>query len=148
MSEDDKLLHWAVKGDPQAFYYLQLMFWVLNVWDDLIDKDKPITDGMINQAFHALMVDIPRNPFYKAHSEFLLPILNSGIADYIAANDFESRSDDDIKRISFVIRNNISAIITQCAYLIGGYKWMAEVTVKVNEYIHNDDFEQYLQELK
>ena len=145
MRERDWLV-WACKGDANAVYFCEAWFRVTQIWDDLIDKDNPVSDDKINEAFHTCLVVIPANPFFARHSPYLIPILNSAIADFMDANKLE-RGSEEHQRIAYIIRDTASTIVTHCAYLIGGYEWMKEVSIAVREQIHDEDFKEYQESL-
>ena len=61
------------------------LFRAMHTWDDLVDKDKPVSEADINGAFVALMVHVPANPFYLIYPsrEHLAPALRT-LMDFVA----------------------------------------------------------------
>ena len=62
-----------------AALFVAMVFRVFHAWDDLIDRDVPLADEEINIAFYLAMVQIPRNPFYRANFAELSPIVSQAI---------------------------------------------------------------------
>jgi hypothetical protein len=50
--------------------------------------------------------------------------------------------------IAFVLRDNYCGIVSQCAYLIGGYVWMRKVSPEIRKLIFDETLEQYTERLK
>ena len=103
-----------------------LSLWrVTQVWDDLVDGDKAITNDQISEAFRLALVEIPRNPFYVHHQHTLTPLVLNMILQWQDANVLERQSEHD-KHLAFGLRAGILQIIPVCAYLIGGADWAAQ----------------------
>ena len=69
---------------PDAIRFLHELFHMMHVWDDLIDKDKPIDDAAVNSAFTSLLVHIPANPFYQRFFSHLHPLISVATLDWLA----------------------------------------------------------------
>ena len=59
-------------GNQAAVNFNLLFRDILHTWDDLIDRDKPVSGEAIHQAFRAALVLLPANPFYRDWLEKLL----------------------------------------------------------------------------
>jgi hypothetical protein len=137
----------ALQGNVEAIEFCQIIFRISQTWDDLIDRDRPVEAGEINRMMFEALVELPENGFYQMFFAELRPLIRSYIADWMAANELELESDDG-RRLAFVLRDNVGAIVTQCAYLIGGYSWMQQVNAEVRKHVHEDSFEQYVSDLE
>ncbi len=73
MTDREFMLH-AFKGNQEAVDYVLMVARVVDVWDNLIDRDVPVSDEAINDAFWLLMVEIPRNGFYRTFVDELVPV--------------------------------------------------------------------------
>jgi hypothetical protein len=144
---EHEFLDAALQGNRSAVEFCQIIFRISQTWDDLIDHDNPDGPDAINRMMFEAMVELPENIFYQRFFYELRPLIRSYIADWMAANDLESE-DDSGRRLAFVLRDNVGAIITQCAYLIGGLSWMQQVNVEVRKHIHEDSYEQYVSDLE
>jgi hypothetical protein len=144
---EEKFLQWALQGHTAAVMLCQRVFKVSQILDDLIDKDKPVSDEDIYKAFFNAMVSIPLNAFYQQHQVYLVPLFNQYLTDWYDATLMERQGDNHFRNVSFATRSNVGSIIGQCAFLIGGLDWQREVSVRVREHIHEDTLEQYKEEL-
>ena len=137
----------VLRGDMEGVAFLDILFRVFRVWDDLIDRDRPVDENQINGAFWEALVELPQNMFYHRHFTKLNTTIASIANMWFDANQFERSGDGHQRRISFVLRNVCNDIIIQCAYLVGGYGWMRCVSPHVREFVHNESFESYLKGL-
>lgn len=138
----------VAKGDEVAADFIIKMAYVLHVWDDMIDKDKPVTDEMVNQAFRYALVDIPRNPFYMRNFGDLNPILVNAINNWHIANSMERSGTAIELQAAFIIRSSYADLMTHTACLIGGPEWAAKIGRKVRAQAHDEGFDGYLQNLQ
>lgn len=128
----EKLDRW-LNGDQQAIAFCYEVVAVAHVWDDLIDKDKPVEDKAINDVFFAVLLKMPSNPFYRQYQDQLRPIMMSAIAQWQTANILE-KGDDNDKDKAFVLRASIFHIIQFCAIIIGGMQWGVDVGAEIWRY--------------
>lgn len=116
---------------------------VSQVWDDIVDEG---TSPNINQAMFAALVEIPANPFYRAHFDQLHPLVSMACMDYLASVQLERGSPHD-RTLAFVMRDSYAAIVTQCAALVGGAAYAIAQSVRIRRAVHNEPLSQYLGEL-
>lgn len=93
-------------------------FKVAQFWDDLIDRDKELQDDEINQAMEILILRIPSNPFYIAHRDKILPILQVTIYKWYQANKYEATKEHLDK--AYMLRAGIYDLFALCITLIKG----------------------------
>jgi len=137
----------VLRGDMAAVHFCECLFRISQTWDDLIDKDKKISDDDINRMMWEALVVLPGNPFYQKWHHELHPLMKVFASDWMDATTMERIKDDHLRRIAFVLRSSVSNIILHCAYLIGGYDWMKEVSLDIRRHIYEDNFEDYLKAL-
>jgi hypothetical protein len=128
MTNLEKLREW-LKGDEDAVSLNAAVHQVVEVWDDLIDRDGPVVAEAINNAFYLLFVTIPRNAFYQQHFSVLNPLIESAILDWHAANEFERRRHQ--LETAFGLRCAGQALTVMCARIIGGVEWARSVNVQL-----------------
>lgn len=138
-------LSYFLKGDEWAIRLCLDLFFVAQVWDDLIDKDKKVPDKNIHDAFRLTMVVIPANPFYVKFGTYLRPLILNTILRWQDANVLE-RGDISKKHLAFVHRAGIYDIFNLCAYLIGGVDW-AETTGPAMRQLYGEKFEDFVEEM-
>lgn len=130
------------KNNEMAVNYIVDFLATWHIWDDLIDKDKPITDASINQAFINAFIKLPRNPFYQANFGILNPLMESAFVHWFAANELESKKEH--LNIAYDLRNAYLNIIVTCANIIGGMEWASLVAIDVQKKLkENDSFDDY-----
>lgn len=147
-AERIKMLLPTLKGNLAAAEFIDSIYNVLHLWDDLIDHDKPVTDMQVNDAFYAILIEIPRNPFYRKYFDFLNPILANAITNWHIANRMERRGDEYEKRIAYVLRSSYVDLLTQSALLLGGVEHAAAVGYDNRLYTHKETLEGYLSNLE
>ena len=59
----------------------------------------------------------------------------------------ERSESEHFKTIAFVLRDQLTSVVVQCAYLIGGESWMESVGPKIRAHFHEDTLSDYLNEL-
>jgi len=129
-------------GNEDASNFLMTIVPLLHLWDDLIDKDKPVSDEAINAAFWDGLVTLPRNRFYREHFDDLNPILAVAIQNWQAANLMERERREP--HIAFIIRSSYVDLITMSALLCGGPAHAARMTPLIREFAHSEGFDAYL----
>ena len=131
-------------GHPDAEAFCRDVLDVVAIYDDLIDKDKPIADRDIHRAMWLALVDMPRNPFYRAHFDLLNPLVIQAIVNWRAANRLETTG--NASAVSFVIRSTYADIISMCATILHGPA--VSETLAIRTFIHDEGIDQYQQEMR
>lgn len=97
-------------GNADAAKFIADVCFVAHIWDDLIDKDKPVSDDQINQAFMTALVGIPSNAFYQSRYRDLQPLVFSGVLGYITANRMERSGDAHQVEIAHGLRYAVANV--------------------------------------
>ncbi len=147
MNDREFMLH-AFKGNQSAVDYVLAIARVADVWDNLIDKDVQVSDKDINEAFWLLAVEIPRNPFFQAFVNDLLPVTATGIMNWMTANRLEHRKEHIAIEIAHVIRYSIADVVMLAALLCGGREWAEEVGPELRLRSQRSDLNEYINSLK
>lgn len=98
------------------------MVWAIahmtHAWDDLIDKDQPVTDDQINNMMRAALVYLPLNPVYQRIAHAAPHFWATIISAYETANVFERNKDAHGIEIGHTLRyaagNLIAYAIEAC----------------------------------
>jgi hypothetical protein len=141
--EHKQLLFQIVRGHADAAEFCIVICEILHTWDDLIDKDKPVSPETINKTFWIALVDLPRNPFYQQHAHDLIPCLMLAIQNWHAANEMELNQSETDKEIAFILRSSYADVVIQAAFLVGGYEWARQITPKVRREFHKETYAGY-----
>jgi hypothetical protein len=147
---DQELLEYCLKGSADAIDFVHTVSRISQYLDDLYDGDFAKEDAPRKADTLVLAMDIlinlPRNVFYSKYFAELQPIIELGLNDWIAANEFERRGGDHFMSIAYVIRDNAYSIVVTCARIIGGPEWAAEISPIFREYVHSESFEDFMKE--
>jgi hypothetical protein len=139
--ERENLLTW-LRGDEAAVRFVEDVAYVTQVWDDLIDRDKPVSDDQINGAFERLFIAVPRNSFYRTYFAELQPLVEQMIVDWHTANALERGTTQD-RMAAWMLRDSLTAVVIRAAILIGGYAWGLECAPQIRRFVHDEPFEEY-----
>lgn len=95
VSEEEKAIwfDWA-DGNLDLVEICEMFAVMTHTWDDLIDRDKPVSQEAINEAFKIALVCLPNNKLYQAFLPQLLPLWVAVISAYETANKFEQNKDE------------------------------------------------------
>ena len=135
-------VRYVLRGNEAAVAMFMALRDVLHFWDDLVDRDKPLTDADINRAMELVLLELPRMPFYRANFDVIHTTLVSAILNWKAATQFE-RTDESAAHIAYIIRSDYANILIQCAYLVGGMGWASFITPTIRKLWTNESFEEY-----
>lgn len=132
-------------GNRDAALFVAMVFRVFHAWDDLIDKDALLTDEEINMAFYLAMVQIPRNPFYRANFAELSPIVSQAIANWMYATHAEREAPSEA---TFIVRSSYVDVLLKAAEIVGGLNYAVAAQHSIREWFHAEGYAQYLQNLQ
>ena len=138
----------VLQGHGAAIEFIETLFRISQVLDDLIDRDKPVSDSDIYRTFWEAMILLPANPFYRHNEMTLRPLMAAAMQDWRDATQLERDSSVHGRSLAFVLRDSLTAVAVQCAGLVGGFEWMQSKSVAIRLHFHDDTFGQYLEDLE
>lgn len=144
--KDRDFLDQAFMGNLHAVELALLLSRVSHVWDDLIDRDRPVDDATINETFYALLVTLPSNPFYRDHVDTLLPLMAVGAMNYEIANSYEAVGGVERLALAHVLRYSVADVITAMALIIGGPEWVRKIGPELRQRCQKDTLGHYMEE--
>lgn len=149
MSRPDEhaFLAQVLREDVCAIDMCKQLFQVSQVIDDLVDCDRPVSEAEIIKSFWVALIEIPANPFYRKHELYLRPIMATALQDWTDSVALERSGDAHGKHLAFVLRDQLTALVVQCAYLVGGHDWMQSVSIKIRRHFHEDSLVDYINDL-
>jgi hypothetical protein len=118
---------------------------VVAIYDDLIDKDKPVPDDDIHRAMYSAFFAIPRNPFYMANFAVLNPLMENAVRNWQLANELEKQQQDGDLHISFVVRSSYVDLLCACVQIERGQD-MATF-LQIRRFIHDEGLGEYIKEM-
>jgi hypothetical protein len=127
---------------PEACVWLLQLWDVIQVFDDVADKDD-IARSDLESAIFASLVDLPANPFFRANQTVLLPVVAAMILKWKASDDAERAQHADEK--SFVWRAGYYDVVLQVVLLCHGSKTAMSIARFVMD-MYGESFADYVKE--
>jgi hypothetical protein len=145
MITEERKLEWF-GGNADALNMFYTLVDLSNVWDDLIDRDKPVSDFDINRAFLSALVYLPANPFYNRIQMQVLPLWMTVISAYETANKFENDKDEHGLEIAHNLRYATGHIIVFMSQACLGYDKAQKFIPEIWKTIVDDRIDDYRKE--
>lgn len=128
----------------------ELSFKILELahtWDDLIDKDKQVTDEAINKAFMIAMFELSQYPLWRtAGLDHHMVNVYLRWRDATRIENDKSSSDDDLIKC-YMLRAGFYDIFVIIAFHLFGLEWCDKVGVKVRKF-YGEKPMQFLEEIR
>jgi hypothetical protein len=145
MSYDNRALEWF-GGNTDASAMYGLFVDLTHTWDDLVDRDKPVTEIEINQAFLTALVYLPANPFYRHIQPAIMPMWLTVVSAYEAANKFEREKDPHGIEISHALRYATGNIVAYAIHVCVGPEKAREYVPLMWKDVFHERFDDYRKE--
>jgi hypothetical protein len=143
---DEEFLDRAFMGNRHAADFVLMLARISHVWDDLIDRDKPVSNETINRTFFDALIELPANPFYREHYATLRPLMAIGAMNYEIANTYEALGGEERLALAHVLRYSIADIATAVALITGGPDWARKIGPELRQRSQKDTLQHYLKE--
>lgn len=135
---DAKLEEWLGEDGAKCIVLLST---VSETWDDLIDRDKPVSGEEVTNAFLITLVQLDLNPFWKMYKSYLFPVMVVGINAWLDANYInEHKADRKHLMLAFYIRNYAAELVQIAAFCVGGFEHMRKVSLEVREFLNHETY--------
>jgi hypothetical protein len=144
MSDEEKLAWFG--GNTDALNLFHHLVELIHIWDDLIDKDKPVSDEQINKAFLIALVYMPSNPFYRVIQHQILPMWVMSAAAFEVANKFEKEKDEHGIEIAHNLRYAAGHVVAYMSIVCLGHEAAKEFLPEIWKTIVDDRFDDYRKE--
>jgi hypothetical protein len=139
-------LHEWVK-DPHAVRFIIDFGDTCELFDDMIDRDKPIEDDHIVRVLFKVLTEIPLNPFFDHYKNQLIPIIVTGINAWLDSNTLENGSDND-KVFAYVLRDWYMEFVAYVVYLTRGRDYMRDISMDIRQFFtHHETLEEYKEKM-
>jgi len=136
-------------GNNQDALNMYRMFVDLaHVWDDLVDKDKELTEDQVNNAFLIALCYLPANPFYQQIQYAILPMWLTVVSAYQTANKFEKDKDERGLEIGHMLRYAAGNIVAYAVHVCVGPEKAKEIMPEVWKHIVAERLDEYKKGLK
>lgn len=130
-------------GNQDALDFFRMLVDLSHTWDDLVDKDKEVSEDQINDAFLIALVYMLVNPFYQRIQAQILPMWITTVSAYQTANHFEKAKDPHGLEIAHTLRYAAGNIIAYAIHVCVGPEkaklylpemWKAVVVERFDDY--------------
>jgi hypothetical protein len=145
MNSKEGKLEWF-GGNQDALNLYRMFVDLLHTWDDLVDRDREVTELEINNAFMIALVYMPANPFYKHIQEQIMPMWLMVISAYEAGNKFEREKDEHGLEIAHTLRYAAGHIVSYMVYVCVGRNQAKEIMPEVWKHVVYERFDDYRKE--
>ena len=143
---DKKLAEWV--GDPEALRFIVMFGDTCELFDDIIDRDKDITDAHAVRVLFAVLTELPFNRFFEAYKHQLVPIIITGINAWLDANELEKGSEHE-QVFAYVLRDWYVELISFIIYVLRGPEYLRAVSMEIRHFFtHHETLEEYREKLK
>lgn len=133
-------------GNQDALNMYRAFVDLAHLWDDLIDKDKPVSADEINRAFLTCLVYLPANSFYRHIQDQILPMWLVVISSFETANKFEADKDPHGIEIAHSLRYAAGNIIAYAIHVCVGAEEAKKVLPDMWKSIFYERFDEYRKE--
>ena len=133
-------------GDQDALNMYRMFVDLAHIWDDLVDKDKPVSEDAINNAFLICLAYLPANPFYQKIQPQVLPMWLTVVSAYQVANKFEREKDPHGIEIAHSLRYAVGGIVSYAVHVCVGAEQAKQVLPDVWKAIFYERFDDYRKE--
>jgi len=134
-------------GNQDALNMFRMFVDLAHTWDDLVDRDKPVDDDRINNAFLIALVYLPANPFYQQIQRDIMPMWLTVVSAYQTANFFERAKDEHGVEIAHTLRYAAGNIIAYAVHVCVGPDKAKEVLPEIWKDIVYERFDAYRAEI-
>lgn len=140
VERDRRLSEWV--GDPHALEFLAIFGNAAEFFDDVIDKDKPISDAVTISVMYGVMVDLHSNPFFCRYKSELVPLMSATINAWLDSNTLQKR-DDVGKSRAYVLRDLPIEVTLHVIGICRGRAYLRSVSVAVRDFFLHETLEEY-----
>lgn len=133
-------------GNQDAINLFDMLIDLAHTWDDLVDKDKDVTEAKINNAFMICLVYLPMNPFYQLIQRDVMPMWITVVSAYQTANHYERAKDAHGVEIAHTLRYAAGQIIAYAVHVCVGPEKAAEYLPDVWKALVIERFDDYRKE--
>ena len=143
---NEQLREW-VRDENALRFFLDLSHFV-EIYDDLVDQDKPISTADINSALFAVLCYMPSNPFFLQHRLTLTPLIFTSINAWADANEFQGGTISE-KALAYGLKGGGVEVLLSIISITRGVEYMRSVSAEIRRIIMaHETFEEYLEEVK
>lgn len=129
----DVLFDHIYQGHTEAKRLSFMLLDVAHIWDDLVDRDKPVDNVQIDRAFLAALIHLPRHPLWfpaGLDHHVLNVFLRWRDATYLETH---TPSEDDLNK-AYMLRAGLYDVFVIIAHFLYGDAWAREIGPMVRQF--------------
>lgn len=130
-------------GDQEAVTFLAALGEYVELWDDLIDRDREIAPARVHDTLASALLLIACNPFVARHHAHLMPVLVQMCSSYLDSEDLCRHPDRRVRGVAFHTRNYPLELYHACAFLVGGWAHLRSVGPEIRAFFAFEAFDQW-----
>jgi len=148
MSEKE-LIREVCLNNNDAIAFIEVLARASQAMDDMVDMDKPLSRQDKQTLFWDLLITLPSNPFYLRHQNMLMPVMANALNDWFTGNELERQpgNQQDLM-VAYVLRDNLAAVVSQVAWIVGGPQWMHDISPRIRRFVHDEPLTRYMKNLE
>jgi hypothetical protein len=122
------------RGNQSAEDFMVALYIWVHAQDDLCDRDKPVLPEVFAGFNFNILHTFAKNPFFREHQDFILPVLLVGALAWVASED-RKNSPDVLERFTGqVLKSQYGDVFFAVAFIIGGFDHAVAMFRKYREY--------------
>jgi hypothetical protein len=133
-------------GNTDALSMYRMLVDLAHLWDDLVDKDKDVTEFDINNSFLICLVYLPLNPFYQQIQRDVMPMWITVVSSYQTANKFEREKDERGLEAAHMLRYAAGNILAYAIHVCVGPEKATDYIPEMWKDVVNERFAEYREE--
>ena len=145
MNNKEGKLEWF-GGNEDALNLFRMLVDLAHTWDDLVDKDKDVSETEVNNSFLICLVYLQANPFYRQIQEQVWPMWLTVVSAYETANTYERNKDEHGIEIAHGLRYAAGHIIAYMVHVCVGQDKAKEFLPEVWKHVIVERFDEYRKE--
>lgn len=145
MNSEAGKLEWF-GGNQDALNMYRAFVFLAHTWDDLVDKDTPVPENLINQAFLTALVYLPANPFYRSIQDAILPMWLVVVSSFETANTYERAKDPHGLEIAHGLRYAAGNIMAYAVHVCVGPEKAKQYLPEMWKAVFHERFDAYRKE--
>ena len=141
---DAKLFEWLQNADAVRFFLDMSHF--VEIFDDLVDQDVPVSKQDLANAVFCALYHIPANPFFHAHRVTLLPIVFTCTNAWLDSNELAD-GDETEKALAYTLKGLGVEVLLTCISITRGVEYLRTVSSDVRRiFMAHQTFADYCKE--
>lgn len=144
-TRNEKLMEWV--ADPAAIAFFLTVADASELFDDIVDQDKPLESGHVERVLFALLTSLPMNPFFDKFKHQLCPIMHTGINAWLDATEMEKSAGTPRHR-AYVLRDWNLELLMYVVYLTRGRDYMRTVSLEIRNFFLHETLDEYMEKLR